>query len=340
MTILSSELKFYKPRTVTDTDANGGRMSFNEIVSNTLQNTFPHAFSSERLAGSTKYRKLFLQVANDADETLYQALFRFFAPTAGDDYCCFWAGTPTDTQADIAGTERKYGVGTLNTAVSAGGSTLIVDVQNAAHATGNDAIFAGGDTILITDKASWDAGTGNIEEHTIDGTPSVSGTEVTITLTGQLANDYAAGTGTTVMSGLDSGDIATSFDNWDETGMAAGSYDEGSYPPVLDNLGTVDLEVTLTFTDATNFTATCDDPDITLGSGTTGSDFAPLNPWNAKPLFTLESGGWSGSEAAADELVFQVHGAYVGLWEKRVIPASCGPLTGNKLTLVSGGESV
>jgi hypothetical protein len=139
------------------------------------------------------------------------------------------------------------------------------------------------------------------------------------------------------------GNIITSFDSWVETFSADGTYDEGSYPPILDNLGTMNMEVTHTFTDDVgNFTATSDDPDLSdLGSGSTGADFSPINtilPGN-HPLYTLESEGWDGNPKTGDILVFKIYGAYVKVVEKRVIPALCGPLTGNKLTLVVGGES-
>lgn len=342
MTILKAELKFYKPRLVTDDATNGGRISVNEIINNTAQNTFGHAFSAERGTGSTKYRKIFMRVDNDADETLFASLFRFFMPTEGDDYCCFFAGDEDDTQNDIIGTERKYGVGTLNTAVSAGGSTIIMDVQNAAHAAGNDIIIANGDKIFITDKDTYDASTGNVEQHTVSSF-SVSGTEITIVLTGTLANGYAVWNSTTrtggkIMTCKDFGEIKTVPGTVVVT-SSAGTYNGGSCPPVLDNLGTLSMTVTHTFTDATNFTATCDDPDVTLGSGVIGTDYAPQNPDFSRPYYTFEAAGHGGTFAAGDTIVFPVTGAYVSVWEKRVIPASCGSLTGNKLTLVVGGES-
>jgi hypothetical protein len=47
-----------------------------------------------------------------------------------------------------------------------------------------------GDEIIITDKATATASAGNRELHTMSGTPSVTGTEVTITIAGTLANAY------------------------------------------------------------------------------------------------------------------------------------------------------
>lgn len=341
--IQNAELIFYKVRHPSD----DWRISGNVIINNTLQNTFGHAFSAERTAGSTTHVCLFMLVANANNKTLFASLFRFFEPTEGDDFCCFFDGTGLDSSGDIVGTERKYGVGTLNTTVTAGGVTLIVDVQDASHASGNDLIAVDGDKVIITDKATYDASSGNLEQKAIDGTVTVSGTELTVTLDTQLANGYTAWdpetrTGAKVMFCKDFGDIATSFDSWVETCAGTGVYDEGAYPPILDNQGTMDMEVTLTFTDATNFTATSDDPDLTaLGSGTTGADFSPTNTIlpGSHPLFTLEYLGWDLVWAAGDTIVFKIYGSSVKVVEKRVIPALCGPLTGNKLILVTGGES-
>ncbi len=346
--IQNNELLFYKPRLVTDDNTNGGRISGNEIITNTLQNTFGHAFSADREAGLTSYRWVYMLVSNANKKSLMASLFRFFEPTAGDDFCCFFDGDGIDTQADIVGTERKFSVGTLNTAVTAGGSTLLVDLQDISHASGNDKVLDVGDDVMISSKATFDAVSGTIEQKAIGSITSIVDTLATVVLSTALANDYAAWdndlrTGTKIMFCKNFGDITTSFDSWVETFSTDGAYDEATYQPILDNQGTMDMEITHSFTDdAGNFTATSDDPDLSdLGSGSTGVDFSPINTIlpGGHPLYTLEAAGWSGSPKTGDTLVFKIKGSYVKVIEKRVIPPLCGPLTGNKLTLVVGGES-
>ena len=56
MTISSSELKRYKPATITDTPANGGKMSAVESVSALKNNVFPDVSEDERTTGVTRYR--------------------------------------------------------------------------------------------------------------------------------------------------------------------------------------------------------------------------------------------------------------------------------------------
>lgn len=330
MTILSSELKAFYPATISDAAGNGGRISFNAITSAALQNVFPHVFRAERLAGSTKHRKIFYRAANDADETLFAPSLRLHAPTAGGDYVYFRVGSQRNTQGDLTGYERKYGVGMLKTTVTAGGTTLVVTVE-AAALTG---IFQDGDTICITDKAT-PSGTGNEEELTISGTPTVSGLDVTITTTTALSNGYTAAL-TFVASVYSPGDLVATVDNWVETG--AGTYDESTSPVVLDHIGTAEQTWTLTFTDATNYTVVGDTVG-SVGSGTVGADFAPINSAVSKPYFTLRSSGWGGTWAAGNTIVFQTHPNAIPIWETRVVPANCPSMAGNGITSVFEGET-
>jgi hypothetical protein len=331
MTILSSELKAYYPATISDAAGNGGRISFNPITSGALQNVFPHVFRAERVAGSTKRRKLFFRVANDADETLYAPSIRLHAPTVGQDRVYFHIGTQRDTQADITGSERKYGAATLKTTVTAGGSTLVVTVEDASL-TG---LFASGDKIRITDKATPTSSTGNEEELIINGAPSVSGTDVTITTTTALANGYAAGAHVSSLY-YPPADLACSVSNWAESG--AGTYNETLYPVVPDNIGTAEQTWTLTFTDATHFTVV-GDLIGSVGSGTVGADFAPVNSAVAKPFFTLAAAGWGGTWAAGNTIVFQTHPPAIAIWETRVVPAGAASMAGNGCTSVFEGET-
>lgn len=331
MTILSSELKFYKSATVTDTAANGGRMSANLITSGVVQNVFPNVLSAERSTGSIKYRKLFFKVANDADETLYSPLLYLFAPTAGEDWVVFFEGTQTDIQSDITGSERIYGAGTLSSSVSAAGTVLVIDVEDSSI-TG---IIQAGDTLHITDKLSPSSTSGNEETVVVGSVDSVSGTEVTVTVTSGLLNSYAAGS--SVSSVLRVGDLKCSVDNWVETG--AFTYNESTYPVLCDNIGTIEQTWTLTFSSSTVFTVSGNTVG-SVGSGNTTTDFSPTNTNFSKPYFTLEFEGWGGTPAAGNTLVFQTHPASVPLWEKRVVPAGCSSIAGNNVYLVAEGETL
>ena len=332
MTILDSELKCYKSAVVDDTTANGGRLSSTLVTSGVVQNVWPHVLKAERDAGSTKYRKLFFKVANDVDEALLSAQLYIDAPTAAGDYVVMFAGTQRNTQADITGSERKYGAANLQTNAVAASNTLVVTVEDAAL-TG---MFVNGDTIRVTDKLTPTSVSGNEEIHVINGVPVVAGTQVTITTTAVLANNYTTAAGGRVMSIYNYGDVTCVVDNWVETG--AGTYDETGYPVVCDNIGTIEQTWTLTFSDATNYTIAGDTVGA-VGAGTILVDFAPSNPAFSKPYFTMEFEGFGGTWATGNTIVFQTHPAAVPIWEKRVVPAGAGSLANNKVTAVISGES-
>ena len=149
MSIIANELVWRKPAEVSDAGSNGGRMAFASINSAVKNNIFPDVPQSERTAGSTKYRKIFIHVANDADLALVAPKVFVETRTPGDDNVTFIAGTQRDTQSAITGSETKFGAGVLNANVSGGTNTITVLVEDAA----ND-IFPNGSTIRISDKTS------------------------------------------------------------------------------------------------------------------------------------------------------------------------------------------
>jgi hypothetical protein len=344
MAIVDSELVMLKSKVIDDTSANGGLMDNTAVVTTgVVNNVWPSVFKAERLAGSTKYRKTFLKVANDSDETLFNTQIWMDQITQGDDWVTLFLGTQTDVQSDIGGTEDHYGCGTLQANVAAGAGSIVVTVENAVLATGAaDEIFRDGDTIRITNKDTPSSVTGTEEVHVINGVPTVSGLDITITLTSTLANAYNVSDntyGTRVMSVLEPGDIEASFSSFVDTTAGDGAYDDASYPVLLDNIGTINQTVTITFTSATTFTAASNVAGVTLTGGTKGVLYAPNNPTFTKPYFTLEAGGWSGTWASGDTIVFNTVPASDAIWQKRTVPAGAGTLTGNKAIVVFSGES-
>ncbi len=335
MTILQAELEFYKSKVVGSGSTNGGRMSAVEIISGVVNNLWPHVLKAERDAGSILYRKVFAKVSNDSDENFLSTDLWNDIETAAGDYIIMFPGTQRDTQATFGSYSGAiYGCCNLNADITGGGSVFAVVLP---HADAAD-FFIDGRNIRLTNMDNPESVTGNEELLTVSGTPTLAGLVLTITVAETIANSYTVAGGSRAMSLYSPGTVQTSFDNWVETSAGSGTYDEGSYPPVLDNLGSVDETWTLTFTDATNFTVVGDSLG-TIGSGTTGGDFAPSNSDFTKPYFTLESGGWAGTWAAGDTVVFQTHPASAPFILKRVVPAGTGSLAGNKNTTVWSGES-
>ena len=345
--MLSTDLKVYKAL------ANGRMDGASPVTSGVLQNVFPHVTSAQRTAGLRDAYKIFWKVADDSDGTLLDPELYHDAPTkSATEYVVFFAMSQRETIASISGlldaspsdARKKYGTAYLKTSITAGAQTLVVTVKAAALASGNDAIFASGDKIKLTDKATSDALTGNEEILTINGAPSVSGTDITITVTELIANSYTAAATPTQASPRVStlyqpADIAASATTPVKT-STAGTVDFSTYQLILDNIGTVDEDWTITFTDATHFTLSGDSLGAAVATGVTTADFAPSNATFTKPYFTIELEVWGGTWAPGDTVTFTTHPAAIAIGQKRVVPPATASLANNRCTKVLVGEAV
>lgn len=341
--MLNTDLKVYLPQTVNDTSTNGGRMSTNLVVSGVVQNVWPHIPRAERTSGSKKYRKLFCKAADDSDGTLIAPQYWLDDVTPGDDWLTLFAGTLTDTLADITGwetgadTKRKYGVARIKTNITAGTKTIVLQLESPTLGTGSDKIIFAGDTVRLTDKVDPTAVSGNEEFLTVDSV-SVSGTEMTVVVVQNIANAYTTTALARLMSVYEPGDVFCSSAAPVVT-SSAGTVNNGAYPPLLDNIATIEQIITLTFTDASSFTAVSNVAGVTLSSGNVSTQWSPNNSNFAKPYLTLEVGFFTGTYTAGDTVEITTHPAAVALWEKRVVPPGAVSQSNNKITLVTAGES-
>ncbi len=345
MSIIESEMIMLASAVIADDGTNGGRMDNNNtITSGVPSNVWPSVFKAERDNGSEKFRKTFFKIANDDDDTLYSPQIWIDIVTPADDWVVFFAGDQTDTEAGITGNEDCYGCSSLTSNVLAGVSSITVTVEDDTLATGAaDEIFRDGGSIRITSKDTPDGASGYSEFHIINGVPSVSGSEVTIQLTGTLANAYNTDDniyGTRVMSVYEPSDLAGTFDNFVDNTAGDGAFDDVLYPVQLDSIGTIEQIVTITFSDTTNFTVSSNVPGVSLSSGSTGADYVPSNPDVSKPYFTLPSAGFSGTWTQNDTIVFHTHPASTAIWQKRVIPPAASSVAGNRTVISLSGEGV
>lgn len=335
MSIVASELVWRKSAEVSDAGTNGGRMTVlaQAIASAVKNNIFPDVPQSERTAGSTKWRKVFIHVANDADLTLVAPKVFVESRTPGDDNVTFIAGTQTNTQSNIAAdSNQRYGNGQLHANVTSTATSIVVDVEDAALT-----MFAQGMKIRISDKASIN-GSGN-EEYAVIDTVNYVGNECTLGLTTGLVNGYSA-SNTKVASVYEPGDVACSVTGWTEdNGSNDGTYNEATYPLVLDNLGTIEQTWTVEFTGATSFTIHGDTLGQNFYSGNTGSDANPSNTNFSRPYFTLRSAGWNGTWGTGNTVQFTTHPAAIPLWYRRRVPAGASSLSGNSVIVAVDGES-
>ncbi len=332
MSIVANELIWRKPTEVSDLSTNGGRMTATAAPSGVKNNMLPDVPQAERTAGSTKYRKAFIHIANDADLTLIDPKVFIAQPTPGDDRVLVFPGTHTDTQTSITGSEQLYGAGLLNANVSAAAVTCSVLVESAA-----DAIFKAGMTVRICDKQTVD-GVGNEQYVLLASDASYVGNVATLTFTTTpLVFGFNLSTPTYVSSCIRPGDIACTVTGWVET-TGTGTYDEATYPVLPDNIGTIQQLWTLTFTSGTAYTVSGDTVGV-VGSGNTSTDFVPSNPAFSKPYFTLRSSGWGGSWANGNTITFSTKPASTPVWYKRIVPPGANSLSGNKVVVAIDGES-
>ena len=342
MPIERSEVKQYKSATVDESGLNGGIMGAVPIVSNVINNVFPDVSKADRIAGLITHRKTYVKNTN--------LLLNLIAPlawidtlTAGDDHVVLFAGTQSDTQGDIVGTEKKYGCSSLNDDASAGASELVVLVEDASLATGNDAIFAAADTIRVTNKSDIDAGTGTEEEFVIDSiTTNYLGNPKQILIdigASVLGNSYTVAGNTRVMSVYNHTSALYSEADAAVVTSTSGTFDDTTYPVLTSNIGTFEDTITLTFTSPTAFDVTSSVFGA-LDSGNITVDYTYNNPnFSGNVHFTIPLTVWGGTYVAADTVEFDLHPAAMPLWRKRVVPAGSTSLNGNKTVLVYGGES-
>jgi len=320
MPIQSSEIIWKKPQVDSDAAANGGRITAVVSPDATANNELPDVPQSELTSGVTRYRKRFIKIANDADLVAQGMKIYLRLHTPADDAALFFPGTQRDTQNDLTGTERLYGAGQLGADLTAGATSITVNTEGVAFD-----YFRNADTIVISDKGSVFAA-GNRELAVISGAPSYSGDQATITLAAPLVNAYLAAD-TIVSSVYDAGDVQALADSY-AVASASGTYDDITYPVVVDHIGTTEQTWTVTFTGATTFDVVGDAVGA-VGSGAISGDFSPTNADEEKPYFTLPSAGWGGTWASGDTLTFQTHPCAVPVWYKHVVPAGCAAFSGN-----------
>lgn len=330
------DLKFFHCEERSNLPTNGGRLSTIEIISGVVNNVWPHVLRVQRENGDELLRKLALKIHQDGDGKLATTEFCIDGPTLGDDRIFMFGGTATDTQADITGSERRFCSGGLVSPITAGDHTVVFAVKHVDDLAGIQI----GDDFRLSDKLTPASTTGNVEYHTVEG-KSVSGLNITITTTLPIGNSYAAysaGSGGKVGVIYKAGETKA-YNNTITKSSAAGTFDADTFPLLWNNMGADEHQIVHTFTDDTHFTAVSSRFG-SLGSGIRSSNFSPLHPtWN-KALYTLPAGFWGGTWANGNTLTIPMHAAAAYVWEQRVVPIGCAPMSANKVILCNRSEGL
>lgn len=335
MPILDSEI-VWRPAALTS-DAvpsqNGGRMRFSPIVSGVKNNLFPDVAQSERLAGSTKWRKAFIHADSAQDAALLNVRLFLDALTPAGDFVVFQPGTQTDTEDQIAG--RPYGIGVLHSPVASGATQVnVVCEHNADYAALQP--FRVGDRVRIADRPST-GGAGNEEWVTLSSV-SYGQDYATLEFAPALLSSY--GTDNTLVSSVyELPSVAGKADGI-VVASAAGAFDgETAGNLVAHNKGAVEETWTLVFSNATTFSASGLAVGALPAPGSITADYAPINPATGTPYFTIKASAWSGAFAAYDTVTFATHPAAIPVWYRRRVPPGTASVANDFCALAIHGES-
>lgn len=331
MPILDSEIKTYRSWVVNDTSANGGPISLTQEASGLSASLWPNVSKAQRTAGVTQYRKLFWKIEDSENLEATGVLIGLWQPTTSADQMYLFEGTATDTQTDIT-TPELYGAGKLYEAVLSGAEEIKVTLDDITAD-----VFRDGMQIRISDKTitsgAWSV-TGNEEFVTIDGTPSVSGSVLTIPLGSALVNGYG-NTNTFVTGLIEVPSIKADVGNASVT-SSAGTFDKTKVVP--QSVGGMTHELTFTFTSATAFSCVSD-LFGSLGNGNRASTFSPSNNTMGAIHVSVPSTCWGGTFVQGDVVKLELVAAAYGLWMQRVIPAGSSAIGSVTRTLMFFGES-
>lgn len=330
MALASSDLRVFRAATNDDTAGNGGRMGTSESVSGVSGNLFPRVSLAERTSGLTRLRKAFHRVFSSGQNPLYDAHLFMFKHTPAADAVTYFATDFTSLQSDVSGvlaSQDHYGGGELANSVVAGATEVQVTPEQDAYT-----VFRTGDRIYITDKSQY-SGTGNEEYCTIT---NVTGTTtLTLTVSTPLLYDYNAA-GTRVVSVMDTGTVAVAKEIVSQTVADTGIFSDTNM--TVSQRGGIYHDITLTFTSATGYTATSDQVGA-LGSGSTGSTFAPVNPNTSATYFSIPSTCWSGVFTSGDVVILRTTPAAVPVWYVQTVPELSPEFSGNSFSMVFAGET-
>ena len=308
---MSIPLFYYCPKLVTDTSSNGGRM-INKQVSFTAggDGNFSGISADQRANGVTKFIKVFAKIADATKPHIIRSTFFLTKPSLLTDSRSYMIkGTQRD-QLGAIGT-RKYATGVLHTAVTAGDTVLVVDFETGS---GADLVVQAGDKIAVKE---------GVTENTDLYVASVvwTGDQAAITLTTNVRLDFT--TAALVASCiLDTANVNPSFDNIVKT-FSTSTFNETTHPIQTNNLATTEQTITITMTGTTTFSCLSDEKGI-LATGSTLSDYAPVNADFSLPYFILPAAGWGGTGTVGETMQFQIHPAAVPIWVVQKTSAGVG----------------
>lgn len=282
MPIAANHVQFFKAQTNNDLPENGGPISTALVADGVKNNIFPDASKSERLNGSTKYRKLFLGLRNTDNTAAIDVKLFVLRPTQAQDAIVMVQTDIIKTQSNINVTDRRWGAGMLVTAVSVGETTITLTPEQTVYD-----VFQVGDTIAITTRNETSQ-SDPIDYYLISAVVA-DGANKVITLNRGL--DNAMPVGAVVSSCLELPNLKTNF----VSTYANGTFDLSKV--ITNNAGSIYTSGDVEFNSSTTYSLTMniDGSWVTFENNSIASDFSPINPLTNQPYFTIPSAVFSGS---------------------------------------------
>lgn len=331
MPIVATELKNYRSVNVSESTLNGGLMSNVEVISGVSSNLFANASMQDRSNGGVYYRKMFFKVANIDNLPLIKPRIWQDSNTEGMDRVTFFPASQRNTQGNITGFERQFGLGSLAIGIVANSQTLEVEVEH-----GPTEIFRNGDLIRISDRVT-PMDPGNESWVRIDQPPSVTGNLVTLHVESPIPNDYLSGT--KVSSVYEASDIVASAIGMSVSSSAGSIASPWNDHVIVNGIGAIEQNWTVTFVSATAFNITGDTVGA-VGSGNITTPTAPTNPGLTQPFFRINSSLFTGTFVAGDSITFTTKPSATAIFLKRVIPAGTLAVSNNRVDLFIDGETI
>lgn len=127
---------------------------------------------------------------------------------------------------------------------------------------------------------------------------------------------------------------------WQDTPIGSpilAQYDTINHPPVVTNAAAVTESWALIFSSTTTFSIVGQHLG-TLGTGSTATDCAPLNPNTGTPYFRLAAAGFGSGWAAGNVLRLDTVGALEPLWLARVVQQGDNTLDEDSFTVLVRGD--
>lgn len=228
----------------------------------------------------------------------------------------------------------------------------IVDATGTAIAISNYTVDM--DTGLITGTSTWDVSS-YTGPFTVDYTVEDMLLATSVELTGQiqlgsaLSRDYPQGA--KVSSALLFGDLqatnAVFFSQmtwqnmWSDTLSGSGTtaqYNRTTYPIQMENANAVNQRWALIFTSATGGNIVGETLGQ-IGTFTTNTDTAPVNPLTGQPYFTLLANGWGAGWGVNNVLRFNMTSANAPVWIARTILPGAAAGNADRFDLQMRGDT-